>query len=95
MDTRHSEREPGQRHSNKNIRSLIRTKEDNIFHESKERYGRTYGERVDDRLEAGYRELKRFGKTQSGGETTVQLGGDITKGKRRNANRALKEALGS
>ncbi len=26
---------------------------------------RTYGERVDDRLEAGYRELKRFGKTQS------------------------------
>ncbi len=26
---------------------------------------RAYGERVDDRLEAGYRELKRFGKEQS------------------------------
>ncbi len=38
------------------------------------------GERVDDRLEAGYRELKRFRKDAvKMVETTVQLGGDITK----------------
>ncbi len=53
-------RTSGQRHSNKKY-PADRTK-DNIFLKPKD--DRTYGERVDDdRLEAGYRELKRFGKT--------------------------------
>ncbi len=36
------------------------------------------GERVDDRLEAGYRGAKRFGKSQDGWRT-VQTWGDITR----------------
>ncbi len=54
-----------------------RTK-DNIF--LKPKMTETYGERVDDRLEAGYRELKRFGKTQSRWwKQQANLQGDITK----------------
>lgn len=86
---RHNEREPGQRHSNKNIKP-DRTK-DNIFLKSKD--DRTYGERVDDRLEAGYRGAKAIRKDAvKMVEATVQLGGDITKESEETQIEALKEA---
>lgn len=86
---RHNEREPGQRHSNKNIKP-DRTK-DNIFLKSKD--DRTYGERVDDRLEAGYRGTKAIRKDAvKMVEATVQLGGDITKESEETQIEALKEA---
>ena len=86
---RHNEREPGQRHSNKNIKP-DRTK-DNIFLKPKD--GRTYGERVDDRLEAGYRGTKAIRKDAvKMVEATVQLGGDITKESEEMQIEALKEA---
>lgn len=86
---RHNEREPGQRHSNKNIKP-DRTK-DNIFLKPKD--GRTYGERVDDRLEAGYRGTKAVRKDAvKMVEATVQLGGDITKESEETQIEALKEA---
>lgn len=86
---RHNEREPGQRHSNKNIKAE-RTK-DNIFLKPKD--DRTYGERVDDRLEAGYRGTKAIRKDAvKMVEATVQLGGDITKESEETQIEALKEA---
>lgn len=86
---RHNEREPGQRHSNKNIKP-DRTK-DNIFLKSKD--DRTYGERVEDRLEAGYRGTKAIRKDAvKMVEATVQLGGDITKESEEMQIEALKEA---
>lgn len=86
---RHNEREPGQRHSNKNIKP-DRTK-DNIFLKPKD--GRTYGERVEDRLEAGYRGTKAVRKDAvKMVEATVQLGGDITKESEETQIEALKEA---
>lgn len=86
---RHNEREPGQRHSNKNIKAE-RTK-DNIFLKPKD--DRTYGERVDDRLEAGYRGTKAVRKDAvKMVEATVQLGGDITKESEEMQIKALKEA---
>ena len=86
---RHNEREPGQRHSNKNIKP-DRTK-DNIFLKPKD--DRTYGERVDDRLEAGYRGAKAIRKDAvKMVEATVQLGGDITKESEEMQIEALKEA---
>ena len=86
---RHNEREPGQRHSNKNIKP-DRTK-DNIFLKPKD--DRTYGERVDDRLEAGYRGTKAVRKDAvKMVEATVQLGGDITKESEETQIEALKEA---
>lgn len=86
---RHNEREPGQRHSNKNIKP-DRTK-DNIFLKSKD--DRTYGERVEDRLEAGYRGAKAIRKDAvKMVEATVQLGGDITKESEEMQIEALKEA---
>ena len=86
---RHNEREPGQRHSNKNIKAE-RTK-DNIFLKPKD--DRTYGERVDDRLEAGYRGTKAIRKDAvKMVEATVQLGGDITKESEEMQIEALKEA---
>lgn len=86
---RHNEREPGQRHSNKNIKPE-RTK-DNIFLKPKD--DRTYGERVDDRLEAGYRGTKAVRKDAvKMVEATVQLGGDITKESEETQIEALKEA---
>lgn len=86
---RHNEREPGQRHSNKNIKPE-RTK-DNIFLKSKD--DRTYGERVDDRLEAGYRGTKAVRKDAvKMVEATVQLGGDITKESEETQIEALLEA---
>lgn len=86
---RHNEREPGQRHSNKNIKAE-RTK-DNIFLKPKD--DRTYGERVDDRLEAGYRGTKAIRKDAvKMVEATVQLGGDITKESEEMQIKALKEA---
>lgn len=86
---RHNEREPGQRHSNKNIKAE-RTK-DNIFLKPKD--DRTYGERVDDRLEAGYRGTKAVRKDAvKMVEATVQLGGDITKESEETQIEALKEA---
>lgn len=86
---RHNEREPGQRHSNKNIKP-DRTK-DNIFLKPKD--DRTYGERVDDRLEAGYRGAKAIRKDAvKMVEATVQLGGDITKESEETQIEALKEA---
>ena len=86
---RHNEREPGQRHSNKNIKP-DRTK-DNIFLKTKD--DRTYGERVDDRLEAGYRGTKAIRKDAvKMVEATVQLGGDITKESEETQIEALKEA---
>lgn len=86
---RHNEREPGQRHSNKNIKP-DRTK-DNIFLKPKD--DRTYGERVDDRLEAGYRGTKAVRKDAvKMVEATVQLGGDITKESEEMQIEALKEA---
>ena len=86
---RHNEREPGQRHSNKNIKP-DRTK-DNIFLKPKD--DRTYGERVDDRLEAGYRGTKAIRKDAvKMVEATVQLGGDITKESEEMQIEALKEA---
>lgn len=86
---RHNEREPGQRHSNKNIKP-DRTK-DNIFLKPKD--DRTYGERVDDRLEAGYRGTKAIRKDAvKMVEATVQLGGDITKESEETQIEALKEA---
>ena len=86
---RHNEREPGQRHSNKNIKAE-RTK-DNIFLKPKD--DRTYGERVDDRLEAGYRGAKAIRKDAvKMVEATVQLGGDITKESEEMQIEALKEA---
>lgn len=86
---RHNEREPGQRHSNKNIKP-DRTK-DNIFLKSKD--DRTYGERVEDRLEAGYRGTKAVRKDAvKMVEATVQLGGDITKESEETQIEALKEA---
>ncbi len=50
MRTTRNEREPGQRHSNKI--PLPTANEHNIFLKPKD--DRTYGERVDDRLEVGY-----------------------------------------
>lgn len=86
---RHNEREPGQRHSNKNIKP-DRTK-DNIFLKPKD--DRTYGERVDDRLEAGYRGTKAIRKDAvKMVEATVQLGGDITKESEETQIEALLEA---
>lgn len=86
---RHNEREPGQRHSNKNIKP-DRTK-DNIFLKPKD--DRTYGERVEDRLEAGYRGAKAIRKDAvKMVEATVQLGGDITKESEETQIEALKEA---
>ena len=86
---RHNEREPGQRHSNKNIKP-DRTK-DNIFLKPKD--DRTYGERVEDRLEAGYRGTKAIRKDAvKMVEATVQLGGDITKESEETQIEALKEA---
>lgn len=86
---RHNEREPGQRHSNKNIKP-DRTK-DNIFLKPKD--DRTYGERVEDRLEAGYRGAKAIRKDAvKMVEATVQLGGDITKESEEMQIEALKEA---
>lgn len=86
---RHNEREPGQRHSNKNIKP-DRTK-DNIFLTPKD--DRTYGERVEDRLEAGYRGTKAVRKDAvKMVEATVQLGGDITKESEETQIEALKEA---
>lgn len=86
---RHNEREPGQRHSNKNIKPE-RTK-DNIFLKPKD--DRTYGERVDDRLEAGYRGTKAVRKDAvKMVEATVQLGGDITKESEETQIEALKQA---
>lgn len=86
---RHNEREPGQRHSNKNIKP-DRTK-DNIFLKPKD--DRTYGERVEDRLEAGYRGIKAVRKDAvKMVEATVQLGGDITKESEETQIEALKEA---
>ena len=86
---RHNEREPGQRHSNKNIKP-DRTK-DNIFLKPKD--DRTYGERVDDRLEAGYRGTKAVRKDAvKMVEATVQLGGDITKESEETQIEALKQA---
>lgn len=86
---RHNEREPGQRHSNKNIKP-DRTK-DNIFLKPKD--DRTYGERVDDRLEAGYRGTKAIRKDAvKMVEATVQLGGDITKESEETQIEALKQA---
>lgn len=86
---RHNEREPGQRHSNKNIKPE-RTK-DNIFLKPKD--DRTYGERVEDRLEAGYRGTKAVRKDAvKMVEATVQLGGDITKESEETQIEALKEA---
>lgn len=86
---RHNEREPGQRHSNKNIKAE-RTK-DNIFLKPKD--DRTYGERVEDRLEAGYRGTKAVRKDAvKMVEATVQLGGDITKESEETQIEALKEA---
>ena len=86
---RHNEREPGQRHSNKNIKAE-RTK-DNIFLKPKD--DRTYGERVDDRLEAGYRGTKAIRKDAvKMVEATVQLGGDITKESEETQIEALLEA---
>lgn len=86
---RHNEREPGQRHSNKNIKP-DRTK-DNIFLKPKD--DRTYGERVEDRLEAGYRGTKAVRKDAvKMVEATVQLGGDITKESEETQIEALKEA---
>lgn len=86
---RHNEREPGQRHSNKNIKAE-RTK-DNIFLKPKD--DRTYGERVEDRLEAGYRGAKAIRKDAvKMVEATVQLGGDITKESEETQIEALKEA---
>ena len=86
---RHNEREPGQRHSNKNIKP-DRTK-DNIFLKPKD--DRTYGERVEDRLEAGYRGTKAVLKDAvKMVEATVQLGGDITKESEETQIEALKEA---
>ncbi len=65
---------------------------DNTFLKPKD--DRTYGERVDDRLEVGYRELKRFGKDAAKMvEVTVAIWGDITKRKRRNANRGVERVL--
>ena len=85
----HNEREPGQRHSNKNIKP-DRTK-DNIFLKPKD--DRTYGERVEDRLEAGYRGAKAIRKDAvKMVEATVQLGGDITKESEETQIEALKEA---
>ncbi len=40
---------------------------------------RTYGERVDDRLEAGYRGAQRWKDAVKMVEATYKLGGDITK----------------
>ena len=86
---RHNEREPGQRHSNKNIKP-DRTR-DNIFLKQKD--DRTYGERVEDRLEAGYRGTKAVRKDAvKMVEATVQLGGDITKESEETQIEALKEA---
>ena len=86
---RHNEREPGQRHSNKNIKP-DRTK-DNIFLKPKD--DRTYGERVEDRLEAGYRGTKAIRKDAvKMVEATVQLGGDITKESEETQIEALLEA---
>lgn len=86
---RHNEREPGQRHSNKNIKP-DRTK-DNIFLKPKD--DRTYGERVDDRLEAGYRGTKAVRKDAvKMVEATVQLGGDITKESEETQIEVLKQA---
>ncbi len=63
---------PVSKHSNKSIRSLTERRT-TLFLKPKD--DRTYGERVDDRLEAGYRELKRFRKDAVKiVETTVQLG---------------------
>lgn len=86
---RHNEREPGQRHSNKNIKP-DRTK-DNIFLKPKD--DRTYGERVDDRLEVGYKGTKAVRKDAvKMVEATVQLGGDITKESEETQIEALKQA---
>ncbi len=64
--------------------------EDNIFLKPKDDRT-TYGERVDDRLEAGWG-LKRFGKTQSRWVEQQFTTGAISQGKRRNANRGVEEA---
>ncbi len=72
---RHNEREPGQRHSNKNIKKPDRTK-DNIFLKPKD--DRTYGERVDDRLELDT-ESKSGRKTRSRWWKQRYNKGDITK----------------
>ncbi len=83
-----NEREPGQRHSNKNYHKPDRTK-DNIFLKPKD--DRTYGERVDEcwRLDTG--ELKRFERRVSRWWKQRYNLGLYHQGKRRNANEALKE----
>ncbi len=68
-----------------------RTK-DNIFLKPKDDRN-VYGERVDDRLEAGYRELKRFGKTQSRWWNNDLQRGDITKESEEMQIEALKRGL--
>ncbi len=58
VDYSNNEREPGQRHSNK-ISSLTERAMATFL---KPKDDRTYGERVDDRLEAGYRGAKAIRK---------------------------------
>ncbi len=65
--------------------SLLRPNEDNIFLE-KPKDDRTYGERVDDRLEAGLELIRKDAVKMV--EATVQLGA-ISPRKRRNANRGV------
>ncbi len=76
--TTKNERGPGQRHSNKENIKPDRTK-DNIFLKPKD--DRTYGEQVDDRLEAGYGELRSDSerRSQDGGSNGTTWGDIITK----------------
>lgn len=86
---KHNEREPGQRHSNKNIVSE-KTK-DNIF--LKEKNALTYGERIKRRLDEGYKKEKAIRKDAVKMiEVTVQFGGDITNEPEEVQVEALKEA---
>ncbi len=85
-----NETEPGQRHSNKKYRfpterkiSFLKPKDD-----------RTYGERVDDRLEAGYRGAKAIRKTVKMRKRNANLN-DITKESEEMQIEALKEATRS
>ena len=87
---RHNEREPGQRHSNKNIKGY-KTK-DNIFLIPKD--DRTYRERIDDRLKEGYTGKKAIRKDAVDMvEVTFQLGGDITRLSEEKQVEAIKEAF--
>lgn len=87
---RHNEREPGQRHSNKNIKGY-KTK-DNIFLIPKD--DRTYRERIDDRLKEGYTGKKAIRKDAVDMvEVTFQLGGDITRLSEEKQVEVIKEAF--